>query len=138
MFRRYLNSLLITMGILTLTVLFLSLVSPEAVDIWVLQYGACIGIPGHLFSFLTFELKLFSRIMWVRRAIVMIFNAMVMATVSWIFGYFQLGLRNYMIVWIVGIGVSAVLVTFSYYVADKIEKKHLEEINKKLSETADK
>ena len=138
MFRRYFNSLLNAMGILLLTILFLSVISPRNVDIWVLQYGACIGIPVHLFSYLTFELKLFSRILWVRRTIVMIFGALTMATMSWVFGFFQLGLKKYVVVLTVGIGISVILSVFSYYVADKKEKKYLEEINKKLSENADK
>ena len=138
MFRRYLNSLLNAMGVLLLTILLLSVVSPKNVDIWVLQYGACIGIPVHLFSFLTFEFKLFSAILWVRRTIVMIFSALVIATMSWIFGFFQLGLSKYVVVLVVGIGISVILSFFSCYVTDKMEKKYLEEINKKLSENADK
>lgn len=137
MFSKYLNSLLNTMGILTLTILFLSLVSPVNVDIWVLQYGACITIPVHLFTFLTFELKLFSRSIWVRRAIVLVFNSLVIITVSWIFGHFSLGLYNYIIVWVFGVTVSAALAILSYYVADKMEKKYLDAINKKLSENID-
>ena len=138
MFRRYLNSLLNAMGVLMLIILFLSIVSPENVNTWVLQYGACICIPVHLFSFLTFEFKLFSDLIWVRRTIVMIFSALVIATMSWIFGFLQLGLSKYVVVLVVGIGISVILSVFSYYVTDKMEKKHLEEINQKLSENADK
>ena len=138
MFGRYLNSLLNAMGVLALIILFLSIVSPENVNTWVLQYGACICIPVHLFSFLTFELKLFSDILWVRRTIVMIFRALVIITVSWLFGFLQLGLSKIMIILVVGLGISSILAGFAYYVTDKMEKKYLEEINKKLSENADK
>ena len=138
MFRRYLNSLLNAMGVLMLIILFLSIVFPENVNTWVLQYGACICIPVHLFSFLTFEFKLFSDILWVRRTIVMIFSALVIATMSWIFGFFRLGLSKYVVVLVVGIGISVILSVFSCYITDKMEKKYLEEINKKLSENADK
>ncbi len=138
MFRRYLNSLFNAMGILTLIILFLSIVSHQNVNIWALQYGACICIPVHLFSFLTFEFKLFSDLIWVRRTIVMIFRALVIVTVSWLFGFLQLGLSKYMIILVVGLGISSILAGFAYYVTDKMEKKYLKEINKKLSENADK
>ena len=46
-------------------------------------------------------------------------------------------LYNYIIVWVFGVTVSAALAILSYYVADKMEKKYLDAINKKLSENID-
>ena len=97
-----------------------------------LQHAVCVLIPAHLFNFFTFELKLFSDRIWVRRAIVMSFTDITMFVVYYLFGKFRFE-ADFLVTFGVAILVFVVVTTFIYYVSDKIEQHNLNLINQKLA-----
>ena len=93
----------------------------------------CLLIPVHLFSFFTFEVKLFSKRIWIRRTIVIAFSLLVMFVSGYIFGSIRFELKS-LIVYCIAALICTMVVVFAYYVADKIEQRNLNLINQKLSE----
>ena len=93
----------------------------------------CILIPVNLFSFFTFELKLFSKHIWIRRTIVIAFSLLVMFVSEYIFGSIRFELKS-LIVYCIAALICTMVIVFAYYVADKIEQRNLNLINQKLGE----
>jgi hypothetical protein len=93
----------------------------------------CAVIPPYFFNFFTFHLKLFSKRLWIRRAIAITFNGIVILATSYLFGYLRFEI-NSLINYGITILVFIVLTVFIYYVEDKIEQQNLKLINQKLSE----
>ena len=90
-------------------------------------------IPVHLFSFFTFELKLFSKHIWIRRMIVIAFGLLVLFVGGYIFGSTRFELKSSVVYFIAAL-IFTMVIVFAYYVADKIEQRNLNLINQKLSE----
>ena len=133
MFRNYWLSFMYSMGLVAIIFIIFSLVSPESIRIKHLYHMVCILIPSHLFSFFTFELKLFSKHIWIRRTIVIAFSLLVMFVSGYIFGSIRFELKS-LIVYCIAALICTMVVVFAYYVADKIEQRNLNLINQKLSE----
>ena len=133
MFKKCFHSLIYNMGLLALGCIILSLIFPNEFEFWIFQLSACVAIPGHIFSFFTFQLKLCSNRLWVRRIIVISFGSFVMIAVSYLFGYPFFRFRS-----LLGFGIAiflyVILTGFGYYVCDKIEEQNLKLINQKLGE----
>ena len=133
MYKKCIRSYFQTIGFLAIIFMVMSLMAPYGARMKIFYYLICVTTPPYFFSFFTFELGLFSRRIWVRRAVVIAFIALVMITVSYLFGYLRLELRSlisYGITVLVFIGTTV----FAYYVVDRIERQNLELINQKLSE----
>lgn len=113
--------------------LFLSLVAPHSVDIKTFHLMVCISIPFSIFSFLTFQYQLFSKHIWIRRTVVIAFAIVDIFFNSYLFGYFQPTKKHYTVYGIAMFAYVLYLI-FIYYLSDKIEKKNLEAINKKLQD----
>ena len=133
MFRNYWRSFMYSMGLVAIIFIIFSLVSPESIRIKDLYQMVCMLIPTHLFSFFTFELKLFSKHIWIRRMVVIAFSLLVLFVGGYIFGSTRFELKSLVVYCIVALIVTMVIV-FAYYVADKIEQRNLNLINQKLSE----
>lgn len=133
MFRNYWRSFMYSMGLVAIIFIIFSLIFPESIRIKHLYHMVCILIPVNLFSFFTFELKLFSKHIWIRRMVVIAFSLLVLFVGGYIFGSTRFELKSLVVYCIVALIVTMVIV-FAYYVADKIEQRNLNLINQKLSE----
>ena len=133
MYKKCIRSYFQTIGFLAIIFMVMSFMTPYGARMKIFYYLICVTTPSHFFSFFTFELGLFSRRIWVRRAVVMAFIALVMITVTYLFGYLRLELRS-----LISYGITVLLFIattgFAYYVGDRIERKNLNLINQKLSE----
>ena len=121
-----------SMGLIGLACFFYSLFR-DSFDVRFFQMCYCLGIPVYIFSFFTFELKLFSKHLWVRRGIVTLVS--LVSTVSICFAFDILTVENWKktLIRILPVFAAVLLMKiFIYYVSDKIEKRNLEAINKKL------
>ncbi len=134
MFKWFLKSFFYSIGLVTTIFLILTLIFPAAAQIRILYLLVCICFPIHLFSFLTFELKLFSKSLWGRRAIIIIFSIFTMITVNYAFGYLAFELNSFFYTFVFSILGYIIFSVFAYYVWDKIEKRNLEIINQKLAD----
>ncbi len=134
MWGKFKNSFMYSMGLIGLVCFFYSLFL-DSFNIRALQMCYCFGIPVFVFSFFTFELKLFSRHIWVRRGIVMLVTYCFVVGIC--FAFDILTVENWKKTLLAVLPVFAVLILgkiFFYYVSDKIEKRNLEEINQKLAD----
>lgn len=129
---KFKNSFMYSMGLIGLACFFYSLFR-DSFDVRFFQMCYCLGIPVYIFSFFTFELKLFSKHLWVRRGIVTLVS--LVSTVSICFAFDILTVENWKktLIRILPVFAAVLLMKiFIYYVSDKIEKRNLEAINKKL------
>ena len=133
MFRNYWRSFMYSMGLVAIIFIVFSLVFPESIRIKHLYHMVCILIPSHLFSFFTFELKLFSKHIWIRRMVVIAFSLLVLFVGGYIFGSTRFELKS-LVVYCIAALIFTMVIVFAYYVADKIEQRNLNLINQKLSE----
>ena len=133
MFRNYWRSFMYSMGLVAIIFIIFSLIFPESIRIKHLYHMVCILIPVNLFSFFTFELKLFSKHIWIRRTIVIAFSLLVMFVSGYISGSIRFELKSLIVYCIVAL-ICTMVIVFAYYVADKIEQRNLNLINQKLSE----
>ena len=133
MFRNCWRSFMYSMGLVAIIFIIFSLVFPASIRIKHLYHMVCILIPSHLFSFFTFELKLFSKHIWIRRTIVIAFSLLVLFVGGYIFGSTRFELKS-LIVYCIAALICTMVIVFAYYVADKIEQRTLNLINQKLSE----
>ena len=133
MFKKCIRHFMESMGLLAIMFTILSLIFRDVMQIRFFHLAVCVLVPVHLFSFFTFQLKLFSQRLWVRRTVVIVFDICVILAMNALFGFVRLE-ADYMIL----IGVSLVLFillsVFAYYVADKIEQRNLEWINQRLAD----
>ena len=133
MFRNYWRSFMYSMGLVAIIFIIFSLIFPESIRIKHLYHMVCILIPVNLFSFFTFELKLFSKHIWIRRMVVIAFSLLVLFVGGYIFGSTRFELKS-LVVYCIAALISTMVIVFAYYVADKIEQRNLNLINQKLSE----
>lgn len=133
MFRNYWRSFMYSMGLVAIIFIIFSLVFPASIRIKHLYHMVCVLIPVNLFSFFTFELKLFSKHIWIRRMVVIAFSLLVLFVGGYIFGSTRFELKSLVVYCIVAL-ISTMVIVFAYYVADKIEQRNLNLINQKLSE----
>ena len=133
MFRNCWRSFMYSMGLVAIIFIIFSLVFPESIRIKDLYLMVCILIPSHLFSFFTFELKLFSKHIWIRRMVVIAFSLLVLFVGGYIFGSTRFELKS-LVVYCIAALIFTMVIVFAYYVADKIEQRNLNLINQKLSE----
>ena len=133
MFRNCWRSLMYSMGLVAIIFIIFSLVFPESIRIKDLYLMVFILIPSHLFSFFTFELKLFSKHIWIRRMVVIAFSLLVLFVGGYIFGSTRFELKS-LVVYCIAALIFTMVIVFAYYVADKIEQRNLNLINQKLSE----
>ena len=133
MFRNYWRSFMYSMGLVAIIFIIFSLVFPASIRIKHLYHMVCILIPVNLFSFFTFELKLFSKHIWIRRMVVIAFSLLVLFVGGYIFGNTRFELKSLVVYCIVAL-IFTMVTVFAYYVADKIEQRNLNLINQKLSE----
>ena len=133
MFGNCWRSFMYSMGLVAIIFIISSLVFPESIRIEDLYFMVCILIPSHLFSFFTFELKLFSKHIWIRRTIVIAFSLLVLFVGGYMFGSIRFELKS-LIVYCIAASICTIVIVFAYYVADKIEQRTLNLINQKLSE----
>ena len=121
------------MGVAATAFLVLSLIFPNGAHIKVFYYIVSLEIPVWLFAFLTFELKLFSKKLWVRRTIVVTFGLVHMIVMAILFGYLQWDSKR-LIAFGITIAGYVVIEIFAFYVIDTVQKRNLEDINQKLAE----
>lgn len=133
MFRNCWRSFMYSMGLVAIIFIIFSLVFPESIRIKHLYHMVCILIPSHLFSFFTFELKLFSKHIWIRRMVVIAFSLLILFVGGYIFGSTRFELKS-LVVYCIAALIFTMVIVFAYYVADKIEQRNLNLINQKLSE----
>ena len=133
MFRNYWRSFMYSMGLVAIIFIIFSLVFPESIRIKHLYHMVCILIPVNLFSFFTFELKLFSKHIWIRRMVVIAFSLLVLFVGGYIFGSTRFELKS-LVVYCIAALIFTMVIVFAYYVADKIEQRNLNLINQKISE----
>lgn len=133
MFGKCVRSFMEQMGILAFIFTFLSLIFPDKIQPKLWYFAVCIVVPIHFFGFFTFQLRLFSSRIWVRRMIVISFSIFIMIAMNYLFGYFRLEF-DYLIVLGIALLFFIIWAVFAYYVADKIEQQNLKLINQKLDE----
>ena len=132
MSRKYWSSVIYTMGLTLILFIVVSLAFSNAKVIHLYQMVGVV-IPVHLFSFFTFELKLFSKRIWIRRTIAIAFSIFVLCVSGCITGRLRLELKS-LIIYCVTALICIIASVFSYYVEDKIEQQNLKLINQKLGE----
>jgi len=132
MFKKWLHSFLESMGLLAMIFMILSLLFRDVMQIRFFHLSVCVMAPIHSFSFFTFRLNLFSDRLWIRRVIVMAFSVCVMLAINMLFGYLRFAVDS-LILYGVEVLLFILLSVFTYYVADKIERRNLELINQKLA-----
>ena len=133
MFKSYYRSFIYTMGLMSISFIILSLIWHDTINVKHLYHMVGVVIPVHVFSFFTFELKLFAKRIWIRRMIVIAFSIFVLFASGYISGDLRSGIKSLTVYCVMAL--LCVLVTvFVYYVADKIEQRNLNLINQKLSE----
>lgn len=121
------------MGVVSILFIILSLIWSDAINIKHLYHMISVVIPVHLFSFFTFELKLFSKHIWIRRTIAIAFGLLVLFVSGYTFGSIRLEFKS-LIVYCIAALICTMVIVFAYYVADKIEQRNLNLINQKLGE----
>ena len=131
--RKLRSAFIQAMGFAATLFLILSLIVPQAAQIKLFYYLVSFEVPVYLFNFLTFELKLFSKKLWVRRMIVITFDFLCVIAMAILFGYLRWE-HKYVLAYGVAIVVGVAMDIFLFYVADVIEKRNLEAINQKLEE----
>lgn len=131
--RKYWNSFIKMMGFCAIFITVFSLVFPQIVQIKYFHLMLAVAIPIHLFSFFTFELRLFSRHLWVRRFVVIGFGMLTMVAVNLVFYRFRPS-REFLIALGVLLALYIPSMILIYYVSDKIEKRNLEIINQRLAD----
>lgn len=131
--RKFWDSFLKAIGEIALCFTAFSLVFPTIIQVQDLYLMLAVVIPIHLFSFLTFELRLFSRHLWVRRFITIGFSMLTMAAVNLMFNRFRPS-RELLIALGILLALYIPLMVFIYYISDKIEKRNLELINQRLAD----
>jgi len=132
MFKKCLHSFLESMGLLAMIFMILSLLFRDVMQIRFFHLSVCVMTPIHLFSFFTFQLHLFSERLWIRRVIVMAFSVCNILAINILFGYLRFAVDS-LILHGVAMLLFVLLSVFTYYVADKIERRNLELINQKLA-----
>jgi len=132
MFKNYYRSFIYTMGLVSIIFIIVSLVWLD-ISIRHLYLMVGVTIPTHLFTYLTFELKLFSENIWIRRTVVIIFSLLVMFVSGYIFGSLRWKFKSVIIYCVIAL-LCVIVSVFAYYVADKIEQRNLKLINQKLGE----
>lgn len=127
MFKKCWNSFCYAFGLATLLSLLISLIASNT-QIKVVYVVLCVLLPTHIFRFFTFELKLFSKHIWVRRAITIVFSILIIIAVCALFSgrWFSISLA-------ILLSIMVLLTIFAYYVSDKIEKRNLDAINRELA-----
>ena len=131
--RKYWNSFIKMMGYCAIFITVFSLAFPQIVQIKYFHLMLAVAIPIHLFSFFTFELRLFSRHLWVRRFVVIGFSMLTMVAVNLVFYRFRPS-REFLIALGVLLALYIPSMILIYYVSDKIEKRNLEIINQRLAD----
>ena len=132
MLKSYCRSAVYSIGLVSIIFIIMSLVW-SSIKVSDLYEMVGIVIPVHLFSFFTFELKLFSKNIWIRRAIVITFSILALGICGYITGSLRLELKSLIIYGVTAL-ICIMISVFSYYVIDKIEQRNLELINQKLRE----
>ncbi|MBQ7378267.1 MAG: hypothetical protein IJW70_01150 [Clostridia bacterium] len=135
--RKYWDSFIKMMGFCALAFVIISLVFPQIVQVKYLHLMLAVAIPIHLFSYFTFELRLFSRHLWVRRFITIGFSMLTMGVVNLVFYEFRPS-REFLIAFGILLALYIPLMALIYYVSDKIEKRNLELINQRLADENEK
>ena len=133
MFIKCWRSLMYMTGVVAVFFVILSLIWSESINIKHLYHMIGILIPVHLFSFFTFELKLFSKHIWIRRIIAIAFSLLVLLVSEYIFGSIRFEIKSLIIYCTVAL-FFVMFIVFVYCVKDKIEQQNLKLINQKLSE----
>ncbi len=133
MFGKCVRSFIEEMGIVAIMFIVFSLIFPKNIEVRHLYQMVCIAVPVHLFSFLTFELRLFSSRIWIRRAIVIFFSLLVLLVNGYISGSLHFNFDSLLIHGIAA-GIGIIITVFCYYISDKIEQQNLKLINQKLSD----
>ncbi len=129
--KKYWNGFIDMMGYIAIIYLAISLIFSIAIDSQDMLWGTLVGAFCYTTAFFTFELRLFSKNLWGRRAIVITVSVIFVVTVNLLSQDLTKSL-------LLAIGVSAaVIIVMSvllYYITDKIEQRRLEAINKKLAQ----
>ncbi len=133
MLKKYYRSFIYTIGVVSILFIILSLIWSDAINLRHLYHMIGVVIPVHLFSFFTFELRLFSKRIWIRRTIVIAFSLLVLFASGYISGSLHLKFKS-LIIYCFAALLCIMVTVFAYYVADKIEQQNLKLINQKLSE----
>ena len=119
------------MGYIAIIFLILPLIFPSALNLRDMQAAALIAIFSYTTAFFTFELRLFSKHLWVRRAIV------IAVTSIFLVAYHLLS-HDFTKAWLIAIGINIIILivlsVLLYYINDKIEERRLEAINKMLAQ----
>ena len=132
MFKKWWNSFCYTFGLSTLLTLLVSLIASNT-NIRVMYILVCTILPVHVFTFFTFELRLFSKHLWVRRVITICFSVIDVITVLVLFNHTRLNSKRFWILLAILLPIMVLCSVFAYYVGDKIEKRNLAAINQKLA-----
>ena len=135
--RKYWDSFIKMTGLCAIFITIFSLAFPQIVQIKYFHLMLAVAIPIHLFSFFTFELRLFSRHLWIRRFIAIGFSMFTMIFVNLAFNRFRPS-RELLIALGVLLALYIPLMVLIYYILDKIEKRNLELINQKLADENEK
>ena len=135
--RKYWDSFIKMMGLCAIFITIFSLAFPQIVQIKYFHLMLAVTTPIHLFSFFTFELRLFSRHLWVRRFIAIGFSMLTMIVANLVFNSFRPS-RELLIALGVLLALYIPLMILIYYISDKIEKRNLELINQRLADENEK
>ena len=120
---------------MTLSLLLGLLVSLISVNIQVkfFYYMWCLVLTTHVFSFFTFELRLFSKHLWVRRVISLCFCSVSILTFAFLFGYVSLSDKRTWMVYGITLIIVVLLEVFLYCILDKIQKRNVDAINQGIA-----
>ena len=120
---------------MTLSLLLGLLVSLISVNIQVkfFYYVWCLVLTTHVFRFFTFELRLFSKHLWVRRGISICFSDVSILTLAFLFGYVSLSDKRTWMVYGITLIIVVLLEVFLYCILDKGKKQNSDAITQGLA-----
>ncbi len=133
MINKYWIAILIAMGKAALCFTVLSLVFPNALEVHDFYMFLCVFVPNSLFEYVTLDLKLFSKSLSIRRAIILAFCVLNGGLALVLFDYLHIGWNRTTLVFAVCSVIGVALGLFICYIQDKAQAKRLEEINQLLA-----
>ena len=132
MYKKCIHSFFEMIGFLTVIFVIATLIVPYSARMKIFYFFACTVTPSYFFSYFTFQLRLFSSRIWIRRFVAISFQAFVILAVAYLFGYLRFEINS-----LISYGICILLfiasTVFAYYVSDKIEQRNLNLINQKLA-----
>ncbi len=130
--KRYFDNLWRSLAYTAILVFVFGFLFPNTFTIRMVQITIGGAALAETFAFFVFEFKLFSRNLWVRRAIVYVISVLVCGSLFRIFYGFSRSWKYYLLSDGITFVVGAAICALVFYIQDKIYQKSIRDINRAL------